>query len=132
MVDCKECGESIPEGKNFCPNCGEKIIRVKGEIEYEEYHLRKNRHTARSVLYFGIIFMSISLLFPLLLPVTIPVSAGDGSGTYYYQVMTWNVVSASVSIIAVFVIVLGALWMMHIDWHMGKRLTSQFEEGRRK
>ena len=34
---CGKCGKQVPENANFCPNCGNKIEKVQGNVALEHY-----------------------------------------------------------------------------------------------
>lgn len=121
MVDCRKCGELIPEGKNFCANCGEKVVSIQGGMKYEEYDLRKNSYTAASMFYLGVMFLSMGIL--LLFP-------GIMSSATYLGVV--NFVAIIVILLGMVMIFAGGFWSMHLDRHLSGRLTDEYMRSRRE
>jgi len=67
---CKECGNEINSGENFCRNCGKPVVTAKGnekikqnykETDYEEFIKKKKREYSVSLV-FSVIFEFVFLL----------------------------------------------------------------------
>jgi predicted nucleic acid-binding Zn ribbon protein len=123
MTVCGKCNEEIPAGKKFCANCGEKLIKETKSIEYEEYHLRKNKCTATIIFYTGVFLLGIGILISMLI-VSMDISAlrqelfGDSP---------ISLLPICMALPGFFILSIGGFWAINSEYLLSQRLTKDFE-----
>lgn len=46
MAFCTKCGSNVPDGENFCPNCGAPIAAPAAESYQQQAYVNPSDHTA--------------------------------------------------------------------------------------
>lgn len=135
--NCDNCGSENPDTSKFCSECGETIKQPKSivDVDHEEYHLRKNKSLASSIISIGLVIISMSLILLVILVFqsnVVNYSFSEGGDFYTLEHNQPAQLSILILMIGCIMLFIGGISSLSVEASISNKLKEDFRMKKKK